>query len=270
MSQPIRFLSPAETAAKLGVSVRALRLYERHGLVTPVRTSAGWRAFGPDQIGRLHQVLALKRLGLPLARVGELLAGRLSSLDAVLAVQEQALLTRRAEADQALATLRAARARLAKGEILSVDDLTQLTQETTMTEKMNEEDARAIFEPLSQKHLTPEQLATAEQRKQAMMDGGGFDQAKIGADWAAVIAEAERVRAKGDPGSPEAFAVVRRWKALQDQFTGGDPALAQNTAAMWKEALSDPNAAPKLPMSRGVWEWVGEAAKRWRDAGSPA
>lgn len=270
MSRPIPFLSPAETAAKLGVTVRALRLYERRGLVTPVRTSAGWRAFGPDQIARLHQVLALKRLGLPLARIGELLGGRLAGLDAVLAVQEQALLTRRDEADRALAVLRGARARLAKGEALSVDDLTHLTQETTMTDKMTDEQWRETFEPLWNKHMTPGQIAEAGARKSVMAAEGGFDQARVSADWEAVIAQAERVRATGDAGSPEAFDVVRRWKALQDQFTGGDHEMTMRGAAMWKEALSDPKAAPKLPMSLGLWEWVGDAAKRWREAGSPA
>lgn len=268
MSQPIAFLSPAETAGKLGVTVRALRLYERRGLVAPVRTRAGWRAFGPDQIARLHQVLALKRLGLPLARIGELLGGRLASLDAVLAMQEQALLTRHVEAERALRSVRSARARLARGEALSVDDLTHLTQETTMTQTMTDDEWCETFEPLWKKHMTPEQIAEAEKRKAAMM--GEFDQHALSAQWDAVIADAERARAKGDPGSREAFDVVRRWKALQEQFTEGDYELTMRSAAMWKEALSDPNAAPKLPMSLGLWEWVTEAARRWREAGSPA
>ena len=66
MTPPIRFLSPLETARRLGVSVKALRVYEDKGLVEPVRTQAGWRAYGPEQMARLHQILALKRLGLPL------------------------------------------------------------------------------------------------------------------------------------------------------------------------------------------------------------
>ena len=76
-------------AERLGVSPKALRVYERAGLVRPHRTDAGWRAYGPDQQARLHQVLVLKRLGLTLARIGELLSGRLKSLDAVLAVGRQ-------------------------------------------------------------------------------------------------------------------------------------------------------------------------------------
>ena len=75
-----RFFSPGETARRLGVGVRALRLYERKGLVAPARTEAGWRVYGPGEIERLRQVLALKSLGLSLARITELLAGRPSLL----------------------------------------------------------------------------------------------------------------------------------------------------------------------------------------------
>ena len=67
---PDLHLSPAETAKRLGVSTKALRLYERHGLVTPLRSVAGWRVYGPSQMAQLHQVLALKRLGVPLAQIG--------------------------------------------------------------------------------------------------------------------------------------------------------------------------------------------------------
>ncbi len=63
-----RHLGPAETARFLGVTVKALRLYERHGLVRPVRTASEWRTYGPAELARLHQVLALKRLGLTAGR----------------------------------------------------------------------------------------------------------------------------------------------------------------------------------------------------------
>ena len=114
------------------VSTKALRLYERLGLVKPVRTSTGWRTYGPDQMVRLHQVLALKHLGLPLRRVGELIGGQLADLDAVLRLQEQALRGRVADDASRLELLVAVRRRLAGGETLSVDDLTHLTRETVM------------------------------------------------------------------------------------------------------------------------------------------
>ena len=132
MSQPSRFFSPAETARRLKVSTKALRLYETLGLVKPVRTSTGWRTYGPDQMARLYQVLALKHLGLPLRRIGELLGDQLADLDAVLLLQEQALRARITDDARRLELLVAVRRRLAGGETLSVDDLIHLTRETVM------------------------------------------------------------------------------------------------------------------------------------------
>jgi phosphoribosylaminoimidazole-succinocarboxamide synthase len=137
VSQPPRFFSPAETARRLEVSTKALRLYETLGLVKPVRTSTGWRTYGPDQMARLHQVLALKHLGLPLKRVAELLGGQLVDLDAVLRLQETAFRARIADDAGRLALLIAVRRRLAGGETLSVDDLIHLTRETVMTDLLD-------------------------------------------------------------------------------------------------------------------------------------
>ena len=51
---------PAEAARRLGVSVKALRLYEQRGLVTPKRTRQGWRYFDADDLDRLSRALAFK------------------------------------------------------------------------------------------------------------------------------------------------------------------------------------------------------------------
>ena len=100
-------------------------------MVKPVRTSTGWRTYGPDQ---MVQVLALKYLGLPLRRVGELLGDQLADLDAVLLLQETALRARIADDARGLELLVAVRRRLAGGETLSVDDLIHLTRETVMND----------------------------------------------------------------------------------------------------------------------------------------
>lgn len=43
------FLNPSEAARRLGISIKALRLYEQRGLITPKRTAAGWRATVPTR-----------------------------------------------------------------------------------------------------------------------------------------------------------------------------------------------------------------------------
>ncbi len=94
MSASAGYLRPSEVARQIGISVKALRLYERHGLIAPLRTTVGWRAYGPDQIARASQIAGLRRLGLGLAEISEALAGDGSGLAPVLAAHQSALESR--------------------------------------------------------------------------------------------------------------------------------------------------------------------------------
>jgi DNA-binding transcriptional MerR regulator len=246
-----RHLNPTEAARRLGVTVKALRLYERHGLVKPLRSGADWRTYGPEQMARLHQVLALKRLGLTLARVGELLAAPATTLAAVLELQEKVLAGESARVSRALELVRAARAKLDAGETLSIDDLTTLTTETTMNTKATDAEMKAIFDPLAEKHFTAEERAQLQQRS--------FDQAEVSKNWETLITEAKTLMAKGDPFSDAAQDLARRWMAQVRLFTQGDPAVNQKVMGMWKEAMADPKAAPKLPMNPEIMAFVQKA-----------
>lgn len=242
-------LSPAEATRRLGVTIKALRLYERHGLIKPIRAANGYRAYGPAEMARLYQVLALKRLGLPLARIAALLAGRLASLDAILALQEQFLDAEAARTVHALELVRSVRTRLAAGQTLSVDDLVLLTTETTMTAKP--EELETIFNPLIEKHFTSADRAEIAAR--------GAPPADAGSQWQALMDEAKRLMLLGDPASPAAQSLAVRWQAMLDAFTGGDAAVAGKVTAVWKDAFADPAAAPKLPASPEMFAFIGKA-----------
>ncbi|HEX3912125.1 MAG TPA: MerR family transcriptional regulator [Steroidobacteraceae bacterium] len=84
-------LSASEAATRLGVSMKALRLYEKRGLVNPGRTAAGYRAYGADTLARAAEVVALRALGLSLAQVAQVVEGRPQNREPVLAAQESAL-----------------------------------------------------------------------------------------------------------------------------------------------------------------------------------
>jgi DNA-binding transcriptional MerR regulator len=242
--------SPAEVSRLLGISPKALRLYEARGLVTPARGRTGWRVFGRDQIARLTQIAALKALRLPLARIAELLVGGSVTLDGVLAAHEQALVGEAAQARRALGLIRAARRRLAAGETLSIDDLATLTKETTMT-KLSQEDLGALLEPHVRSHFNQAEIDETA--------GRPFDQERIGAQWDSLIAEARDLMAKGDPTSPAALDLARRWKAQVEQFTRGDPAVAARVQAVWTDAMADPKTAPDLPLNPEIFAFMGKA-----------
>ncbi|AXK61305.1 MerR family transcriptional regulator [Burkholderia sp. IDO3] len=119
-------LSASAAAARLGVSVKALRLYERHGLVAPQRTPAGYRMYGPDDLARAADIVALRALGLSVAQVASVLDGDARSLDEALAAHEAALDHGIQDLVGKLDRVRAIRAGLARGRMPDGGELTRL------------------------------------------------------------------------------------------------------------------------------------------------
>ena len=61
-------------AAELsGLNVRSLRLYERHGLLRPTRTSGGTRRFSQNDLRRLQRIAELLSDGVNLTGIGKIL-----------------------------------------------------------------------------------------------------------------------------------------------------------------------------------------------------
>lgn len=91
MKQSPRYLRASATARRLGVSIKALRLYEQAGLVAPARTAAGWRVYGPEDTARLADIVALRRVGLSVAEIKLLLGADAFSRERALAVHQAGL-----------------------------------------------------------------------------------------------------------------------------------------------------------------------------------
>ena len=128
MNSPAPFLSPSEAARKLGVSPKALRLYERRGLVAPVRTGAGWRAYGAGEMARAAEVVALRALGLSLAQIARVLAGDPESLETALAAHQAALEGQLRQLAGTVEKVRGLRAGLAQGQAPAVGELVRLLE----------------------------------------------------------------------------------------------------------------------------------------------
>ncbi|HEX6151783.1 MerR family transcriptional regulator [Nocardioides sp.] len=68
-------LTISEVARMAGVTVRAVRHYHERGLLPePERDHSGYRRYVPDDVVALIRIKTLAEAGVPLARVGELLA----------------------------------------------------------------------------------------------------------------------------------------------------------------------------------------------------
>ncbi|MGV8831345.1 MAG: MerR family transcriptional regulator [Devosia sp.] len=125
-----RSLKHADAARVLGVSSKALRLYEDRGLVTPGRTAAGWRVYGPAELARAEDVVALRGLGLSLAEVERVLSGDGRDLRAALTAQQTVIEARMQSMVVALSRVRELRSELAKGQAPDLGALRQLAGQT--------------------------------------------------------------------------------------------------------------------------------------------
>jgi DNA-binding transcriptional MerR regulator len=128
VSRSAPFLNPAEAARQLGVSIKALRLYEQRGLLAPLRTATGWRAYGPAEMARAGEIAALRALGLSLAAVAQVQSGDPARLDQALAAHQAALEGEVRRLADNIAKVHALRSDLAGGAAPAARELARLVR----------------------------------------------------------------------------------------------------------------------------------------------
>ena len=229
-----------EVAAATGLTVRTLHHYDEIGLLAPSgRSDGGYRLYADDDVRRLYRIVAFRRLGFALGEIGALLDGDGADPRAVIRAQLERL-------DAEAATREALRGRLAR--LLDALDGANGAAADLFLEAIE-------GMTMSERYYTPEQLAQLEQRRNALGEEG---MRKAEADWAALIAEAEELRASGAaPTDPRTQALAARWAALVEQFTGGDPGIHASLNTMYRTEGAD--RASRGALSPEVFAWMGEA-----------
>lgn len=131
MSASARCLNASEAARQLGVSAKALRLYEESGLLAPVRTAAGWRAYGPGQMARAAEIVGLRALGFSLAQVERVLTGEAQGLEPALAAHQARLEAELRRLTATVEKVRTLRGEVARGKAPTAGELARLAKPTT-------------------------------------------------------------------------------------------------------------------------------------------
>jgi DNA-binding transcriptional MerR regulator len=144
-------LSAADCARRTGLTVRALRVYERAGLRKPARSVKGWRLYGPDDLVRLNTIVALKGFGLSLREIRKACGSSPPALVKVLDLQLRNWNARRMAADRAVALIQAAISRLKSHADLTVDELCRLLRNSEVS------NMQSIIRELINQHITPQQ-----------------------------------------------------------------------------------------------------------------
>jgi MerR family transcriptional regulator, thiopeptide resistance regulator len=215
-------MGAAECARRTGLTVRALRIYERHGLVKPARTASGWRCYGSQELVRLNAITALKSLGLSLSQIQRILTGPTPAIADVLRMQVGALDARRVAVENALLAARETLARLDSQQPLSLDELCNLVRRIQMTEQPNQR-----LRELINKQITPEEERAwvtyhAHHSREEVNRGMQFasEYRQVFLDLAALA------RAHADPAGPEAQGLVDRHNELLLEHRVREKAIA--------------------------------------------
>jgi len=255
-----QWFGPGETARRLGVTTKALRVYEREGLVVPRRAESRWRLYGPAQIARLHQIIVLRDLGLSLRSI-KTLVGSQSRLRDVLRLQRENLESQQDKIRRAIALIEAAQRRLDEGRDLSLDDLSILTKETVVQHPTDNKKFAARFEA-----LVAEQDPTGQAGR--ALDAIKEDVEAIRAsredghkpDLKAMVAEFRRLREIGDVKSEAAKAFVRRMRSGAAGIRRPPPAeqelMLKAYAKTAAEAQARSEALPLDPADLEFWRQV--------------
>ena len=68
-------LTIGDLAARTGLAVSAIRFYETHGIVAPLRNAGGHRRYGRSDLRRLSFAMIAQRLGFSLAEIAAQMRG---------------------------------------------------------------------------------------------------------------------------------------------------------------------------------------------------
>jgi len=224
-----------DLAKRTGISVRTLHHYDEIGLLEPFRTAAGHREYGREEIVRLQQILSLKQSGFSLEEIGGLLERRDFDVRAVI--------------DLHLARLRE-QIRARQDLCARLEAIAAHYPTATAEEFIQAIEVMTMFE----KYYTKEQLETLEQRRQML---GEERMAAAPGEWTELMQNVRaHMRAGTDPKDPRVQELARKWRALIDEFTGGDPAIEESLRNMYK---SETRFAEEQGVDAEMGEYIQKA-----------
>ena len=243
-----RWLGPGELAREAGTTIKALRVYEKAGLLSPDRREGGWRLYSPSHIQRLHQILALKAFGLSLKQIADTLRTGGLSASRIMDLQARHLAATIRNTRSQLQRVQRAREQLAAGNEITADQLFELVRDLSPSTPVDVDDVRetvaaAIEDP-------EEQVAVC-----SVVEKAGHS-AVAEEEIVELLEEAAINAATGDLDSPSTRALADRWLALTAKldFPPADPGEEVALRRVMARMVTDPGLAEPLNFLRAAIE----------------
>ena len=211
----------SEFARLAGVTVRALRHYDRLGLLTPRRTDAGYRVYTTRDLETLEQIVALKFIGVPLRDVAIVRRGTTDALARALGAQRRTLEAKQRLLARAIEAIREAEAALRTGHQVHAG-------------------LRKIIEVIAMQNDESQWLETykalVEQKRLHLLALSKEDRDNLRQQWISLKLDVIS-RLDEDPAGPKGLELARRWLDLVKQVSNvdDDKLLAAHIARQPKE-----------------------------------
>jgi DNA-binding transcriptional MerR regulator len=245
-------LDISEVVRRTGLTSRALRFYEARGLLAPLRSASGRRWYGPAELERVNQIVALKRAGLTLAQIQRLSRARTLDLNTLVEAQLAAIGSRLAELEEARSLLLSVKSRIDRGEPVDAATFCSLIRNGDAV--METENWKKVVD----RYYSAEEQAEWAERAKALPPG--FDPQAYAAAWSQL---AERIEAALplDPASAEAQAFLGEWRALLKPFTDvASPKMMAGAANLYGR-MEEWKGDQRPPFSAAVWEFIQAAGR---------
>ncbi|HJW57768.1 MAG TPA: MerR family transcriptional regulator [Burkholderiaceae bacterium] len=234
------FLKIGELARRTGLTVRTLHHYDAIKLLcSSTRSDAGYRLYNRQDIERLHRIQALRRLGLSLAEIAELLLDGGADLQTVIEQQIVSLDRQVARTIELRERLKSLLARVS--ENLEPD----LPNWLTTLEMM------AIHD----RYFTSDELAALRLHREQLKED-------IASEAAGMIAAIRALMARGvPPEAGEAQQLSRQWMAWTQKSMCGDPRLILKLDTMHR---NEPTMQAQTGVDGAVIDYMSRAAAEYR------
>jgi DNA-binding transcriptional MerR regulator len=249
-----QLLKIGDVVKRAGLTERAIRHYERLGLVKPDRSAAGQRLFGAESLQALASVRILKRAGFSLAEIETLLAAKVDARTLVKA-QIESVKAQASSLQSSLTLLTGIARELERGGGANVDVLCRLVEAGEHCEQ--DEGWRKIFD----KYFPPARQRAwlkMQEKLRARVDPEAHDKA-----WWAIAADIKAALPL-DPASAKAQALLDRWNALLKPFNSVATAQQKREARSFWLNVGDWGKDVNQPMTREVVEFI-KAAREVRE-----
>jgi MerR family transcriptional regulator, thiopeptide resistance regulator len=203
-----------EFAERAGVTVKALRHYDRLGLLQPQRSRSGYRLYTKSDLEHLERIAALKFLGVPLKQIKAVLARSGITLLQALQMQRAVLEGRRHTLGRALRAIKDAEQALASGGAAEAAAWKRIIEVIAM-----QNDVEAM-----KKYYSEEAWL---KRKRHYEQWPSVDVENLFREISGVLGE--------DPSGERAQALKVRWRHILNDTVTGDPEVQAGALAAWKD-----------------------------------